>query len=93
MGPKHPVFEVLQLQGRNLKWLADQIGYSHQYVRLVAQNHQSPGPEFRAQCEAVLGVPERLIFLPERSTVGQPVLPAKPRRTRRIGGLRVTSDT
>lgn len=63
------IWEILEHQGRNKKWLARVTGYSHGYVRLVACGVKPASAEFRRRCASVLDVPESVLFVPRTTTV------------------------
>ena len=60
---RHPVFAIVRHdQGRSLKWLARETGFSYPYVRMVSAGMEKGSPRFRAACARVLGMDEAVLF-------------------------------
>ena len=62
MKPRQPVFDVLDEQGRNMRWLSRATGVSYWTIISVKYGRRSAGPEFRRQAARVLGLPESALF-------------------------------
>ena len=52
-----PIWEILDHQGRSLKWLARRTGYSYAHVKGVAAGQARITPEFRERCAEAFDVP------------------------------------
>lgn len=62
-----PIWAVLREQGRNLKWLARRMGYSHGYVRGVACGMDPVTAAFRQRAANALDLPVGVLFSSPRS--------------------------
>lgn len=58
----HPIWTVLEYQGRTLAWLAQRTEYSENLVISVKVGRRRATPDFRAKCAAALDLPEHLLF-------------------------------
>lgn len=68
----HPIYRVLQAQGRKGSWLAAKTGVSQSYVSLMIRGKRPAYPEFRAACAAALGgLPVEVLFHTDHSTVSE----------------------
>ena len=63
-----PIWAILRAQGRHMGWLAEQLGYSHGFVRLVACGRRPPTAEFQRRCARVLSIPASILFVPRATT-------------------------
>ncbi len=56
------VWEVLEHQGRRIRWLARATGFSEDLLLSIKAGRRRASPRFRERCALVLGVPESLLF-------------------------------
>ena len=61
---RDPIWAILRAQGRHMGWLAEQLGYSHGFVRLVACGKRPPTAEFQRRCAHALSIPASILFVP-----------------------------
>lgn len=59
----HPIWDIVMVeQGRQLKWLARETGYTPEHVRGVKAGFHGASARFRAECARVLGIDESVLF-------------------------------
>lgn len=58
----HPIWSVLEHQGRSLRWLARRTGYSEDLMTFVKTDRRRATAEFRQRCATALDIPEALLF-------------------------------
>lgn len=68
---EHPIWHVLEHQGRTLAWLSRRTGYSQSRIWAV-KGGEVASPEFRAKCAIALDIPEHLLFRPSAATAETP---------------------
>lgn len=61
----HPLWAILDHQGRTLAWLARVTEYSESHIWAMKGGRAEPTARFRARCAAALGLPEWALFEPE----------------------------
>lgn len=61
---RDPVWDIMDDQGRSLRWLADVTGFSRDHVAHVACGDRPATAAFRAACSRALHIRESLLFLP-----------------------------
>lgn len=59
---QHPLWSILDHQGRSLAWLARRTEYSEQSVRSIACGRRNATDEFRLRCAKALDLPEHVLF-------------------------------
>lgn len=59
---EHPIWAVMEHQGRSLRWLAARTGYSEDLIIFVKTGRRRATPEFRAKCSQALDLPEPVLF-------------------------------
>ena len=59
----HPIWAVLNHQGRSLRWLARRTGYSEDLLLAIKAGRRNATAEFRARCADRLDLPEDLLFV------------------------------
>lgn len=69
---EHPIWTVMEHQGRTLAWLARRIGYSHSHVKNVRSGGAIATANFRERCAQALDLPENVLFFDSRRTDGAP---------------------
>ena len=58
----HPIWALLDAEGRRLEWLARQAGYTPEYVSRVKNGRVPLTGPFRARCAEVLGRTDSELF-------------------------------
>ena len=75
MKQEHPIWLIIDHQGRSLTWLARKSGYSFSHVRNVKCGLARMTPNFRMRCAQALDLPEQVLFIsddcPTSATDGQ----------------------
>jgi transcriptional regulator with XRE-family HTH domain len=59
---RHPIFDLLEQEGKGATWLGEATMYSPMYIRRVRRNEHRPGPRFRRACAQALGKREEELF-------------------------------
>lgn len=59
---QHPIWGILEHQGRSLKWLARRIERSEDLVLFVKTGRRNATNEFRQRCSGALDLPESALF-------------------------------
>lgn len=70
---EHPIWRILEHQGRSLKWLAARTGYSEDLVIFVKTGRRNASVEFRAKCAAALDLPEWSLFADPTGANAEPM--------------------
>lgn len=60
---EHPIWRVIEHQGRTLRWLARRTGYSEDLLLSVKAGRRKASSDFRTKCALALDIPEALLFL------------------------------
>jgi hypothetical protein len=62
MNVKHPLWGILDYQGRTLAWLARATGFSQSHIWAMKGGRFEPSADFRNACVQALGLPEWALF-------------------------------
>ncbi len=63
MKQEHPIWLILDHQGRSLTWLARKSGISLSHVKNVKCGFARMTPKFRMRCAEALDLPEQVLFI------------------------------
>lgn len=61
---EHPIWRILDHQGRKLLWLARKTGYSESHVRAIRSGAFPASEGFRKRCAEALDLPADVLFHP-----------------------------
>ena len=61
---EHPLWHVLEHQGRKLWWLAQRTGYSESHLWALKAGKFPCTPDFRQKAAKALDLPEHVLFRP-----------------------------
>ena len=59
---EYRIWEILEKQGRSLKWLAQRTGYGYSYIRQIRAGLYPVTAEFKHKCEWALEIPVDILF-------------------------------
>jgi hypothetical protein len=58
----YQLWQILEHQGRTLRWLARRTGYSEDLLTAIRTGRRNATAEFRARCVDKLDLPEDVLF-------------------------------
>ena len=67
MDRRQPLFDILDQQGRSMRWLARAAGLSYWTIASVKYGRRHASPEFRTAAARALGLPESALFRNENN--------------------------
>jgi len=59
---RHPIWDILDHQGRSLQWLSRRARYSESHIWAIKGGRAPASAEFRARCADALDLPDSVLF-------------------------------